>query len=223
MLSLTLGAHTIHIHMPERPADCIVYLHASVDEGLAVWQLLTEPKPVLAVVSGTDWNRDFSPWQAQRVFSKGEDFAGGAERYLEILTGRIIPEVEVMLPHPPKMRCIAGYSLAGLFSLWTAFRCDDFDAAAALSPSLWFDGFMDFIACNRPSERLKCLAISLGDREKHTRNVRMAIVEDAVLSTCKSLAAQDIDVRFRFESGGHFDDVTGRIARGISNLFTPGM
>ena len=223
MLFLMLGTHAIHIHTPEQPTDRIVYLHASSDEGLAVWQLLPEPKPVLAVISGTDWNRDFSPWTAKRVFSKGEDFAGGAEAYLEILTGRIIPGVEATLPHPPKMRCIAGYSLAGLFALWTVFICDAFDAAAALSPSLWFDGFMDFIGRNKPSERTKRLSLSLGDREKHTRNVRMSVVEDAVLAACKCLAAQDIDVRFRFESGGHFNDVSGRIARGIANLFNTGM
>ena len=223
MLFLMLGTHAMHIHTPEQPTDRIVYLHASADEGLAVWQLLTEPRPVLAVISGTDWNQDFSPWQAQRVFSKGEDFAGGAEAYLEVLTGRIIPAVEAMLPLPPKMRSIAGYSLAGLFALWTIFKCDAFDAAAALSPSLWFDGFEDFIACNQPSERVKRLSISLGDREKHTRNLRMSRVEDAVLAACKNLATHGIDVRFHFEAGGHFDDVSARIARGISNLFDPGM
>jgi len=107
--------------------------------------------------------------------------------------------------------------------LWSLFKCDTFDAAAALSPSLWFDGFTEFLTCSMPSKRAKRLSVSLGNREKFTRNPRMAVVEDAILTACECLTAHGVDVRFRFESGGHFDDVPGRIARGITNLFDAGM
>ena len=43
-----------------------------------------------------------------------------------------------------------GYSLAGLFALWSVFRSDRFKAAAAASPSVWFRGWLDYAASHQP-------------------------------------------------------------------------
>ena len=219
MISISVHGYNVGIYMPKGDSGHLVYLHASCDEGEAVWQLLPDPKPVLAVISGTDWNRDFSPWPAARVFSRGEDFSGGAETYLDKLTGCIIPEVEARLPSPVKSRCLAGYSLAGLFALWCVYLCDLFDGIAALSPSAWYDGFADFALANPISEKLRYIFLSLGDREKHTRNPRMKEVENALSVIMEYLKTADVHVGFRFEHGGHFDDVPGRIARGIAETY----
>ena len=218
MITLTRDPYCIQIYLPSEASNRIVYLHASGEEGAEVWHLLPEPRPVLAVISGTDWNRDFSPWPAPSVFSKGGDFSGGAGTYLVRLAEDLIPAVESALPGTPAVRCIAGYSLAGLFALWCTFRCDLFDAAAALSPSVWFDGFTGFMQSNPPSKRLKRVSLSLGDREKRTRNPRMAAAEDAIVFVREHLEACGVEVFFRSEHGGHFADVPGRIARGIAAL-----
>ena len=221
MISLVLENYSIDVHLPDGAPSLLVYLHASREEGRAVWQLLPEPKPALAIISGTDWNRDFSPWPAEKIFANGENFSGGGEAWLSVLTGRIMPAVGGALPQPSAAQCIAGYSLAGLFALWCAYRCDTFDAVAALSPSLWFDGFTGFMAENAPGKRLKKISLSLGDREKHTRSKRMSVIGEAMRTACKRLEACGVDVCFRSESGGHFDDVPGRIARGIACLYAP--
>ena len=113
--------------LPEIPSDTVVWLHedfvtvARIRERLA----LTLPPgkvPVLIAADGADWDRDLSPWPAEGVF-RGQTFAGGAEAYRIRLMGELIPAAEEKLPVRPKKRFLAGYSLAGLFSLWTAFRC----------------------------------------------------------------------------------------------------
>lgn len=218
MITFETGSCMVSMHVPDDPCSRIVYLHASPEEGMAVWQQLSEPKPVLAVISGTDWNRDFSPWPAPKVFARGDDFSGGGEAHLAHLAEKIIPEAERALPCTVSSRCIAGYSLAGLFALWCVCKTDLFDASAALSPSLWFDGFETFMDENAPSKNTKVVIMSLGDREKHTRNPRMACIENAALKVSERLRTYGLNVHFTFERGGHFDDPIGRIARGINNL-----
>lgn len=221
-VSLTIEPYNIKVYIPDENPSVLVYLHAAFEDGDAVWQQLPDPRPALAVISGTDWNRDFSPWAAEKLFPAGEPFAGGAETYYRTLADRIIPAVESLFTHLRPARCISGYSLAGLFAVWCALKYDTFDAAAALSPSLWYDGFVDFTLNTVPPKRLRRISMSLGDREKRTRNKRMSCVEEALHTVRRHLEAYGIHVEFRSETGGHFDDVTGRIARGIALLYMPG-
>ena len=105
-----------------------------------------------------DWNDDLSPWKAQAVF-KDDDFGGGAVKTLEkILT----------LCSDKKKYYIGGYSLAGLFSLWAAYQTDIFTGIAAVSPSVWFPGFIDYM---REHEiKSKTVYLSLGDRGKDEKS-----------------------------------------------------
>ena len=198
------------------PSDRILYLHAGFEEALRVWELLATPKPMLAVPEGVDWNAELSPWQAKKVFRGGEDFAGRGEDYLNRLTGSVIPSVEAELGISPVHRGMAGYSLAGLFALWSVYRTDAFDFAASLSGSLWFDGFIEFMRSHRPSDRLKLAVLSLGDREKITKNARMASVEDCTKEAAAILRSCGVRCEWEMNPGGHFQDVPERIARGCA-------
>ena len=60
----------------------LVWLHASHEAGQEIHDRLHVPC-ALACVDGVDWNRDFSPWPAVRVFARGADFSGGAPAYVE--------------------------------------------------------------------------------------------------------------------------------------------
>ena len=63
--------------------------------------------------------------------------------------------------------------------------------------------------------------LSLGDREKNTRNPRMAVVEDRTRQTAELLQAKGIPVVFELNPGGHFNDAPARIAKGINALMKP--
>lgn len=75
-----------------------------------------------------DWNDELSPWKAPAVFKDG-GFGGGAVKTLEKI---------LMLCSDKKKYYIGGYSLAGLFSLWTAYQTDVFTGIAAVSPSVLY-------------------------------------------------------------------------------------
>ena len=83
-----------------------------------------------------DWNADLSPWPAPAVFGR-EGFAGGASATLA--------EVLKYCADRDRTYIIGGYSLAGLFALWAAYRTDVFSGVAAASPSLWFPGFLEYM------------------------------------------------------------------------------
>lgn len=194
----------------------LVLLHAGTDEAADVFARLPQPRPTLAAIAGIDWNRDLSPSPAPAVFGDAA-FAGGADRYLAVLTGRLMPAIEATLPVPPAWRGIAGYSLAGLFALYAATQTDRFSRAASVSGSLWFDGFADALPAAPHWPALAYL--SLSDREKLTRNPRMAAVEACTDRTAAILRAAGVTVVRETNPGGHFRDVTARLARGIAALY----
>ena len=217
MRTLHCGPYTVELFM-ETDSQTVVYAVMDQAEAQAVWPLLKEPRPALAAISGVDWNRELSPWPAPGVFRDSGDFSGEGPTFLDTLTGRIVPLVEAQLGFAPVSRAVAGYSLAGLFALWSVFQTDMFDRAASVSGSLWFDGFMDYMSSSAPPSSLRKIYLSLGDREKNARNQRMAAVEDCTRQAAELLREWNIPVVFEMNPGGHFQDIPGRIARGINQL-----
>ncbi|MBR2520980.1 MAG: esterase [Oscillospiraceae bacterium] len=159
----------------------------------------------LAAFRVGDWNNDLSPWPAPAVFGR-EDFGGGAE---ETLT-----EIESYCADRTKTYYVGGYSLAGLFAIWAAYRTDLFRGVAAASPSLWFPGFTDYMGGNA----IKCahVYLSLGDREEKARNPVMATVGDRVRQACGLLKGQGVDCALEWNPGNHFRDADVRTAKAFS-------
>ena len=172
----------------------IVYAVMDHSDTNEVWQLLKGSGTALVSITGVDWNRELSPWKVPKVFQNGEDFSGQGTSFLNTLIGHIIPLAEEHLGFTPALRGIAGYSLAGPFALWTVCQTTFFDGAASISGSLWFDGFLDYMKANTPTT--KRVYLSLGDREKVSRNPRLAMVEDCTRQMTELLLSQNIPVTF---------------------------
>ena len=171
----------------------------------------------LVLIDGMDWERDLSPWRAPRAFKSGSAFGGKADELIEKLE-RLVPLCEEVTG-PQEVRGIAGYSLGGLFALYSIYKTDIFARAASVSGSLWFDGFTDFMAANSPhAERVY---LSLGDREKHARSPRLGCVEDRTRLACELLRAAGVEVVFEMNSGGHFNGPGERLEKGAKALMAP--
>ena len=151
-----------------------------------------------------DWNRDLSPWTAPAVFGK-ESFGDGAGDFLE----GILP-----LCPEGKTCYIGGYSLAGLFALWAAYRTSRFAGVAAASPSVWFPGFTDFMQENRIQS--KAVYLSLGDREEKAKNPVMAAVGSRIREAEGILKAQGIPCTLEWNPGNHFRDADIRTAKAFA-------
>ena len=85
-----------------------------------------------------DWNRDLTPWKAKAVFGK-KSFEGLAKETLNDLKDSFIPQLKKEHDLDDDICVIlGGYSLAGLFSLWSAYQTDMFCAIMAASASVWY-------------------------------------------------------------------------------------
>ena len=146
MHTLNFNNYLIHIYPSAIPENTpILYTHFAKDELEKVTELCHNAPFTLISIDGIDWNRDMSPWQAEKVFKGGTDFAGGADAYLKVLTVELIPEIEKALGFIPVKRGIVGYSMAGLFSVYALYKTNLFQLGASISGSLWFDGFLKYM------------------------------------------------------------------------------
>ena len=133
------------------PAAPILYTVSEAGDARALFASLPTPRPTLVCIEGADWDRDLSPWPAEKVFRGGGDFSGGAEDFLHTLLTKIVPAAEADLSSA--WRGLFGYSLAGLFSLWATTKTDAFTRCASVSGSLWFDGFTAYLSCGSTGSR----------------------------------------------------------------------
>ena len=106
-----------------------------------------------------DWNADLSPWKADAVFPGDSAFEGKADALIqELIRHPVIGNTQW------KYRIIAGYSLAGLFSLYACTKTDLFDGCVSCSGSLWYPGFLQYL--KEHSLNTSVVYLSLGEKEK---------------------------------------------------------
>ncbi len=118
----TISRFSVHTKMSSVAGAPVVYLLGNVADNSPI----QVPESVNLVTVGVDlWEQNFSPWYAPRVFAKGPNFEDGAQKTLDTLIDQIIPWAESELTEPPTYRVLAGYSLAGLFSLWAGVSQSD--------------------------------------------------------------------------------------------------
>ncbi len=152
-----------------------------------------------------NWNSDLSPWETEPVFGK-EGFGDGAEKTLE--------EILKFCEDKSRRYIIGGYSLAGLFSIWSAYQTDIFCSVAAASPSIWFPGFVDYM--KEHEIKTDKVYLSLGDKEEKTRNPVMATVREKIEEAYSLLKEKGIKSNLEMNKGNHFRDVDIRTAKAFS-------
>ena len=197
----------------------LVYLNCYAGDGHEIWkahEALDCAPFTLAVISGLDWNRELSPWECDGTVRDAEPFAGGAGAYLEELLGEILPAVEHRLPTAPAWRGIAGYSLAGLFALWSLWHTGAFSRAASASGSLWFPGFVERAGEEPFAGSVEAAYLSLGKKETRTPNRMMRHVLEDTQRMEELLCSRDIPCTFELNPGNHFSQTDERMARGIA-------
>ncbi|MCQ6282511.1 alpha/beta hydrolase [Bacillus sp. EB600] len=220
MQTFNFNNYLIHIYPSAIPENApILYTHFALVEADKIMELCHHAAPfTLISIDGIDWNRDLSPWQAEKVFKGGEDFAGCADAYLQVLTKEMIPEIEKDLGLIPVNRGIFGYSMAGLFSLYALYKTDLFQLAASMSGSLWFDGFLNYMQTHDLQSPVERIYFSLGEKEKKTKNPRMAQVEVATTKAEQYIKYLGINTIYEVNQGNHFANVAERIVKGLKWL-----
>ncbi len=211
---------TIQIIIPDQPADLpIVYVHLPSAASQDLYHTCKQHDFILVTIEGNDWNKDFSLWPSPRVFKQGEDFSGEAHIYLKELCEGLIPDLEERFDLHPHQRILAGYSLSGLFAYYALLHTDLFTGALCASASFWYPDFIDYALSHPFASSLQALYFSLGDKEKHARGL-MGQVEENTQKLFEHVQEQNIETCFVLNAGGHFQEATERIAKGIDWLLT---
>ena len=190
-----------------------IYEHTPIDiEAEKIFDV-SHSEIIFANFGVANWNNELSPWSADAVF-KNQPFRGNAENTLNFVKDIFIPELVARYSLPSDIKIvIGGYSLAGLFSLWAAYRTDIFHAVAAVSPSVWFPGWIEFAAQNHICA--DNVYLSLGNREEKTNNKVMAKVGENIRLQKNIFDTHKITSILEWNEGNHFKNVEERVAKGM--------
>lgn len=168
---------------------------------------------VLAAFQVFDWNLDLTPWHDDAIDRKVEVGTKTGET-LGYVTESLLPALEADYGKLPVI--LGGYSLGGLFALWSSMQTDRFSAVAAASPSLWIKDWLDYAQAH-PVKAGK-VYLSLGDQEEHVKNRSIARVGDSVRGEYELLQTQlgRENCTLVWNPGGHFQDGDKRLASAFS-------
>ncbi len=197
----------------------VVYLNTLTEEGGRVYQELHDggcPDFTLVAISGLEWDHDMAPWDIPPISKGNTPCTGGADEYLQLLTEKIVPKAEELVQGCVLWRGLAGYSLAGLFALYSLYRTEFFSRIASMSGSLWFPGFKDYVFSHEMKISPEHLYLSLGDRECKTGNPYLKTVQEQTEEIKTFYREKGIDTEFQLNPGNHFKNTVGRTAAGIA-------
>ena len=218
MTSLEIEGKKISLFGTENTSSHLVILNTYGDEGEEVWnecRKLNCPPFCLAAIRNLDWNNELSPWESPALYKNDGGFSGGADSYLSLLTDKIIPTVCDSMSSKPSYLALVGYSLAGLFAIYAAYKTDIFSRVVSASGSLWFPDFEEYVKSHDFIKKPDCIYLSLGDTEAKAKNKILATVQDKTESLFELYKSLEIPVIFELNKGNQFTEAALRTAIGI--------
>lgn len=219
MTSFMVGQKRVDVYPGSSPDSPVIYLNTYANAGASVYKNMMGlgcPDCSLVEISKLKWDHDMTPWYMGPISKRDTPCTGGADDYLDLLQAEIMPRAESLLPGTPGWRGIAGYSLAGLFAMYSLYKTDAFSRAASMSGSLWFDGFPAFVRSHEMKRKPDCIYFSLGDRESSTHNPILSTVERNTREIESICRAKGISTTFVMNKGNHFQGCNKRTAAGIA-------
>ena len=162
-----------------------------------------------------DWNSELTPWEMPLLRGKG-NFGDGATRTLEFIKNELIPALSEYTNTENKeiKYILGGYSLAGLFSLWSGYQTDIFKGIAAVSPSVWYKKWIEYVETEKTlSEKIY---LSLGDTEEKTKHQILSKIGENIRKQHEILEnSGNMKTVLEWNEGNHFQNPDIRTAKGF--------
>ena len=169
----------------------------------------------LAAFKIDDWNSELTPWEMPLLRGKG-NFGNEAGKTLEFIKDKLIPSLaEFMNIQDKNVKYIlGGYSLAGLFSLWSGYETNTFYGVAGISPSVWYEGWIDFV--KNAELKANNVYLSLGKLEETSKHKILAKIGDNIREYSEILKNSEIEKSIlEWNEGNHFNDSDIRTGKGF--------
>ena len=198
-----------------------IYIHSFVGNGEDVWnacQAMGCPPFNLVSIHKGNFDDELSPWPAEGVWKGQAPFGGKAEEHLKEVIDEVLPKVESELPAPSRYVAMVGYSLAGLFTLWSTYHTDRFKRIGCVSSSFWYPSFIPFIKKNQMKRQPDCIYFSLGDKESKSKHPLMKQVNERTQEVVNWIRETGIPTVFEMNPGNHFTEPEVRTAKAIKWL-----
>lgn len=164
----------------------------------------------LITIKVDDWFNDLTPWKMKPIFGK-QAFGDGASNLIKFIKENILLNYDSSYSI-----YIGGYSLAGLFALYSSYYLDNIKGVAACSPSLWFKDFKEFAFNNETKTNL--IYLSLGDKEELSKNKIMKEIGSLIKEFNSYYLSINKECYLEMNKGNHFVDNEIRIAKGFAYL-----
>lgn len=195
----------------------IVFYSAFANEADEIARALSELDGVnltLAAVGGLEWSSEMTPWPMPALFKKEPPFEGGADEYLQTLTQQIAPAVLAKTGDAAWLG-ISGYSLGGLFALYSLYKTPMFTRVASVSGSLWYKDFREFALGSHLAGKPERAYLSIGDRESMSKNEYLKTALDATRDIAAHFESSDVRSKFELNPGNHYADEIGRTVKAL--------
>lgn len=170
----------------------------------------------LAAFKIDDWNSELTSWEMPLLRGKG-NFGNEAGKTLEFIKEKLIPSLAefINIQDENVKYILGGYSLAGLFSLWSGYQTDIFAGIAGVSPSVWYKNWMKFVKNNEILA--KNVYLSLGDLEEKTKHQILSKIGDNIREYIEILKNSENVEKciLDWNEGNHFRDSDIRMGKGF--------
>lgn len=214
MNTLLIGHQPCLIHISGTPKVVLLQLTArheqkSIDNEIKLIEQGIKTGFAFTGIYLDQWAEVLMPW-ADEAVSHNPETGTHAIDTLKTITIGVLPYIYNRFGNLPCI--IGGYSLGALFSLWAATQNSSFTAVAAASPSVWINHWNYFAQSNPIHAHY--VYLSLGNREEHARNQRMAAVGPCIRQYYETLKKQIGEgcTILHWNQGGHFDHEDQRMA-----------
>lgn len=170
-------------------------------------------------ISGLSWDDDMTPWPCPPISPDDTACRGKAGDYMKQLEDDILQEVLKSLAQQgfhPSWIGIVGYSLGGLFAVWSMYQTSLFDRVASVSGSLWFPGFIPYATETAIKRKPSCLYLSIGSKESKVRNSYLQTTENNTRKLYEWYQNHGIPSTFDLNPGNHFVHAAERMGKGIA-------
>lgn len=177
---------------------------------------------ILACIQPTHRDSAYTPWPAPSPFKNMPAFGGGATSFLQTMED-IKQHVDSTYNtlSTPKNAIHIGLSLSALFCLWAAYKTPSFGTIAAISPSVWYDGFMPFATETALQPQNVSIFLSVGKGESNGRNpvLKETVNHIETLYNHYATSLGSTHTALSFTEGGHTANIALRVENALQWIF----